>query len=135
VDKSINEVINPGVLQLIQDENGSLSFRIQNQQDQPATILSSLPIRVFITGFLAYLAAIILRDKAGKQVDSMVMKVGHIDCTKSTREVLKPSVVVPLKESIKEGIDSGVLQLIQDENGSLPFWMQHHQDNLSVCHR
>jgi hypothetical protein len=31
---------------------------------------------------------IILRDDTGKQVTSMLMKVGHIDCTKDTYEVL-----------------------------------------------
>jgi hypothetical protein len=41
---------------------------------------------------------IILRDNDGKQVTSMVMKVGHIDCTKDTYEVLKSSVAGPLNE-------------------------------------
>jgi hypothetical protein len=42
---------------------------------------------------------IILRDDDGKQVDSMVMKVGHIDCMKDTYDILKSSVAGPLNES------------------------------------
>jgi hypothetical protein len=34
------------------------------------------------------LIKIILRDDAGKQLKSMAMKVGHIDCTKDTHEIL-----------------------------------------------
>ncbi len=45
---------------------------------------------------------IILRDGIGKQVDSMVMKVGNIDCTKGTYGVLKSSVAGPLNKSMKE---------------------------------
>jgi hypothetical protein len=67
---------------------------------------------------------IILRDGEGKQVDSMVMKVGHIDCTKDTYDVLKSSVAGPLNESMKEVIESGALQLIRDEHGSVAFQMK-----------
>jgi hypothetical protein len=52
---------------------------------------------------------IVLRDEAGKQVHSMVMKVGHIDCTKDTYDVLKLSIAGPLNESMQEVINSGAL--------------------------
>jgi hypothetical protein len=56
----MKEVIDSGVLQLIRDENGSLTFRMQNHQDNPPlTLLSSLTIRVFVTGDLAYFAVIL----------------------------------------------------------------------------
>jgi hypothetical protein len=71
---------------------------------------------------------IILRDGAGKQVDTMVMKVGHIDCTKDTYDVLKSSVAGPLNESMKEVIDSGALQFIRDGDGSLSCRMQNQDD-------
>jgi hypothetical protein len=64
---------------------------------------------------------IILRDDTGKSVDTLVMKVGHIDCTKDTYDVLKSSVAGPLNESIKELIDSEALQVIRDKNGSVVF--------------
>jgi hypothetical protein len=67
---------------------------------------------------------IILRDDTGKSVDTLVMKVGHIDCTKDTYDVLKSSVAGPLNESIKELIDSEALQVIRDENGSVVFRMK-----------
>ena len=72
---------------------------------------------------------IILRDGTGRQVDSMVMKVGHIDCTKDTYEVLKSSVAGPSNESMTNVINSGALQLIRDEHGRLSSRMQTHQDD------
>jgi hypothetical protein len=39
---------------------------------------------------------IILRDDDGKQVDSMVRKVGHINCTKDMYKILKWSIAGPL---------------------------------------
>jgi hypothetical protein len=62
---------------------------------------------------------IILGDDDGKQVDSMVMKVGHIDCVKDTYDILKSSVVGPLNESIEEVVKSGALQLIREQDGKL----------------
>jgi hypothetical protein len=50
---------------------------------------------------------IILGDDDRKQVDSMVMKVGHIDCVKDTYDMLKSSVAGPLNESIEEAVKSG----------------------------
>ena len=41
---------------------------------------------------------IILRDDIGKSVDTLVMKVGHIDCTKDTYDILKSSVTGPLND-------------------------------------
>jgi hypothetical protein len=58
---------------------------------------------------------IILRDDDGKQVDSMVMKVGHIDCMKDTYDILKSSVAGPLNKSIYEVIKSGALQLSENK--------------------
>jgi hypothetical protein len=55
----------------------------------------------------------------------MVIKVGHIDCTKDTYKVLKASVARPLNESMKEVMESGALQLIRDENGSVAFRMKN----------
>ncbi len=62
---------------------------------------------------------IILRDNVGKQVTSMVMKVGHIDCTKDTYEVLKSSVAWPLSKLLQEVINLGALLLIRDANVGL----------------
>ena len=67
---------------------------------------------------------IILRDDAGLSVDTLVMKVGHIDCTKDTYDVLKSSVAGPLNDSLKEVINSGALQVIRDEDGSVAFRMK-----------
>jgi hypothetical protein len=67
---------------------------------------------------------IILRDNEGKMVDTMVMKVGHIDCQKDTYEVLRSSVAGPLNQSMQEVFDSGALQLVQDEDGSVTFRMK-----------
>jgi hypothetical protein len=68
------------------------------------------------------------------------MKVGHIDCTKDTYDVLKLSVAGPLNKSMLEVIDSGALQLIQDGNGSLSCMMQNQDDppltllsSLKIC--
>ena len=72
---------------------------------------------------------IILRDDDGKQVTSMVMKVGHIDCTKDTYEVLKSSVAGPLNESLQDVINSGALLLIRDANGGLSCRMRNHGDD------
>ncbi len=72
---------------------------------------------------------IILRDGNDKQVTSMVMKVGHIDCTKDTYEVLKSSVAGPLNESLQEVINSGALLLIRDANGGLSCRMRNHGDD------
>jgi hypothetical protein len=59
LNKLMKEVIDSGALQLIQDGDGSLSCRMQNQDDLPLTLLSSLKILVFVTGNLAYFAAIL----------------------------------------------------------------------------
>jgi hypothetical protein len=67
---------------------------------------------------------IILRDDTGLSVDTLVMKVGHIDCTKDTYDVLKSSVAGPLNNSLKEVINSGALQVIRDEDGSVAFRMK-----------
>jgi uncharacterized Zn-finger protein len=41
----MKEVINSGALQLIRDEDGSLSCQMKNHENnQPITIISSLPI-------------------------------------------------------------------------------------------
>jgi hypothetical protein len=64
---------------------------------------------------------IILRDGAGLSVDTLVMKVEHNDCTKYTYDVLKSSVAGPLNDLLKEVINSGALQVIRDENGSIVF--------------
>jgi hypothetical protein len=73
---------------------------------------------------------IILRDKGGKQMDSMVLKVGHVDYMKDMYEVLKSSISGPLNESMKEVINSGVLQLIRDhEDAGLSCWMKNHKDD------
>jgi hypothetical protein len=68
---------------------------------------------------------IILRDGAGLSVDTLVMKVGHIDCTKDTYDVLKSSVAGPLNDSLKEVYNSGALQVIRDANGSVIFRMKN----------
>ena len=76
---------------------------------------------------------IILRDGAGLSVDTLVMKVGHIDCTKDTYDVLKWSVAGPLNNSLSEVINSGALQVIRDENDSVVFRMKaNNQDDLTV---
>ena len=67
---------------------------------------------------------IILGDDTGKSVDTLVLKVGHVDCTKDTYDILKSSVAGPLNDSIKELIDSGALQVIRDKNGSVVFIMK-----------
>jgi hypothetical protein len=72
---------------------------------------------------------IILRDDAGLSVDTLVMKVGHIDCTKDTYEVLKSSVAGPLNDSLKEVIESGALQVIRDPNGSVFFRMKNDEQD------
>jgi hypothetical protein len=72
---------------------------------------------------------IILRDGDGKQVTSMFMKVGHIDCTKDTYEVLKSSVAGPLNESLQKVINSGALLLIRDANAGLSCPMKKSKDN------
>jgi hypothetical protein len=71
---------------------------------------------------------IILRDDDGKQVDSMVMKVGHIDCIKDTHNILKSSVARPLNESIEEVVKSGALQLIREQDGNLSCSMKNDDD-------
>jgi hypothetical protein len=58
------------------------------------------------------------------------MKVGHIDCTKDTYDVLKSSVAGPLNVSMQEVIDSGALQLIRSDDGSLTFHLRNHQDDV-----
>jgi hypothetical protein len=76
----------------------------------------------------------------------VVVKVGHIDFTEDTYEVLKLSIAGPLNESIKELINSGALQLIRDEDDGFSCQMENHEDNqpltikfflahLSVCPR
>jgi hypothetical protein len=75
---------------------------------------------------------IILGDDAGKQVDSMVMKVGHIDCTKDTYDILKSSVAGPLNESIEEVVKSGALDLIRDGDGSLSCRMKNNEHDLPL---
>jgi hypothetical protein len=58
------------------------------------------------------------------------MKVGHIDCTKDTYDVLKSTVAGPLNNSLKEVINSGALQVIRDENGGIVFQMNNvYQDD------
>jgi hypothetical protein len=49
----------------------------------------------------------------------MVMKAGHIDCTKDTYEILRSSNAEPLNESIEEVIKSEALQLIREQDGNL----------------
>jgi hypothetical protein len=71
---------------------------------------------------------IILRDNDGKQVDSMVMKVGHIDCRKVRYDILKSSVAGPLNESIEEVVKSGALQLIREQDGNLSCRMKNDDD-------
>jgi hypothetical protein len=59
----------------------------------------------------------------------MVMKVGHIDCTKDTYyEALKSSVAGPLNESLQDAINSGALQLIRDEDESQSCRMKNHKE-------
>ena len=70
---------------------------------------------------------IILCNNAGISVDTLVMKVGHIDCAKDEYNILKSSVAGPLNDSMKEFIDSGALQVMRDENGSVIFRIK--QDN------
>jgi hypothetical protein len=72
---------------------------------------------------------IILRDNTGKQVTSMVMKVGHIDCTKDTYEVLKSSVAGPLNKSLQNVINLGALLLIRDANEGLLCRMKKNGDD------
>ncbi len=71
---------------------------------------------------------IILRDDDGKQVDSMVMKVGRIDCTKDTYKILKLSVAGPLNESIEEVVKSGALQLLREQDGNLSCRMKNDDE-------
>jgi hypothetical protein len=59
---------------------------------------------------------IILRDDTGKQVASMVLKVGHINCTKDTSKVLKLSITRALKESLQGVINLGAPLFIRDAN-------------------
>jgi hypothetical protein len=59
---------------------------------------------------------IILRDDTGKQVTSMVMNVGHIDCTKDTYRVIKSSVAGPLNKLLQDVMNYGALLLIRDAN-------------------
>ncbi len=76
---------------------------------------------------------IILRDEDGKQVDSMVMKVGHIDCTKDTYDILKSSVAGPLNKSIEEVVKSGALQLIREQDGNLSCRMKNDgEESLTI---
>jgi hypothetical protein len=57
--ESIEEVVKSGALQLIREQDGNLSCRMKNDDDQSLTIITNLPIQVFITGDLAYFAAIL----------------------------------------------------------------------------
>jgi hypothetical protein len=75
---------------------------------------------------------IILRNDDGKQVDSMVMKVGHIDCMKDTYDILKSSVAGPLNESMEEVVKSGALQLIREQDGNLSCSMKNDDDDQSL---
>jgi hypothetical protein len=43
---------------LIRERDDNLSCRMENDDDQSLTIITNLPIRVFVTGDLAYFAAI-----------------------------------------------------------------------------
>jgi hypothetical protein len=65
-------------------------------------------------GKLQSVIKIILQDKIGGQVTSMVMKVGHIDCRKDTYKLLKSSIAGPLNESLQEVINLGAILLIRE---------------------
>jgi hypothetical protein len=73
----MKEVINSGALQLIRDEDGSLSCQMKNHENnQPITIISSLPIWVFVTGDLAYFTAILGKSEHGRELVHLVWIVG-----------------------------------------------------------
>ncbi len=60
LNESIEEVVKSGALQLIREQDGSLSCSMKNNDDQSLlTIITNLPIQVFVTGNLAYFAAIL----------------------------------------------------------------------------
>jgi hypothetical protein len=59
LNKAIEEVIKSGALQLIREQDGNLSCRMKNDDEQSLTIITNLPIPVFVTGDLAYFAAIL----------------------------------------------------------------------------
>jgi hypothetical protein len=60
LNKSIEEVVKSGALQLIREQDGNLYCSMKNDDDQSLlTIITNLPIRVFVTGDLAYFAAIL----------------------------------------------------------------------------
>ncbi len=62
----------------------------------------------------------------------MVIKMGHIDCTKDTYEVLKSSVAGPLNELLQEVINSGALLLIRDANAGLSCRMKKNEDDPPI---
>jgi hypothetical protein len=60
LNESLQNVINSGALLLIRDENEGLSCRMKKNGDDPQlTIISFLPIQVFVTGDPAYFRAIL----------------------------------------------------------------------------
>jgi hypothetical protein len=60
-------------------------------------------------GMLKSIDVVLGGDNDGKQVDSMVINVGHIDCMKDTYNIFKSSIAGPLNESIEEVVKSGAL--------------------------
>ena len=59
MNESVEKAVKSGALQLIRKPDGNLSCKMKNDDDQPITFITNLPTRVFVTGDLAYFAAIL----------------------------------------------------------------------------
>jgi hypothetical protein len=70
---------------------------------------------------------VILWDNNGRIVESAVRKVGHIDCSKDTYEVLEATIALPLNESLKR-MKGKQLQLSYQEEELIPMFLA--QDEL-----